>query len=278
MVRLAQQALAFQTQAYSGLRIKESICVDGLANFAATQFDPNNINQAIGRDSLFIYTFNFCGLNRSGRTSVWQKQKNYEIEQAFGRYNPRAIRVAVRDLFEELHSKVELGGEFTLITDEHFQYRRAIREDLAHLKIEHATISSKATRNYQNILFSVNHADLLIRQFSKAFARETISFSKTAGAMCQKFALFMIRKNFMEPQFTKKHRRRPKAHEQSPAQVLGLCDRILKFEDIFYRKSTPGDLRHMSDDLRHFWCGVVPRKYRRSKEFLKRAPLIPSWA
>lgn len=262
IARLARQALAFQSRQTRDFKISEPICFDGLRNFAGSQYDPNDINQAIGRDSLFIHDFNFASFNRTGRMSPWQKNRMKELETKHGRYPANSIRIASRDAIERLHHRSRERLE--LISDEHFQYRKVVNEDLSHLRITHATISSKACRNFQNILFSVNHADLMIRQQVKAFARETISFSKTPGAMCQKYALYMVRKNFMAPQFTKKHIRRPFAHNQSPAQHLGICNRKLEFADVFYKRSTEEDLECMSEDWRCFWRGEVPKKYRRS--------------
>lgn len=261
--RLAQQALAFQARLTKDFKLREAACFDGLENFAGSQYDVNNIQQVIGRDSLFIYDFNYACLNRKGRMSAWQKNRLDEIEAEHGRYPTNAIRTAARDIIKRIHNRSK--GELDLLSDEHFQYRRVMKQDLRHLKINHVTISSKACRNFQNILFSVNHADLMIRQQIKAFSRETISFSKTAGAMCQKYALYMVHKNFMAPQFTKKHVRRPTAHVKSPAQHLGLCDKIFDFKDVFFRRSSVEDLKTMNDDWKCFWQGEVPAKYHRQR-------------
>lgn len=263
IARLARQALSFQSRQMRDFKISEPICFDGLRNFAGSQYDPNDINQAIGRDSLFIHDFNFASFNRTGRMSQWQKNRMRELEMEHGRYPTDSIRCASRDLIARLHGRS--SGKLELISDEHFQYRRVVNHDLSHLAIAHATISSKACRNFQNILFSVNHADLMIRQQVKAFARETISFSKTPGAMCQKYALYMVRKNFMAPQFTKRHIRRPFAHQQSPAQHLGICERKLNFADVFFKRSTEEDLEHMNEDWKCFWRGEVPSRYHRSR-------------
>lgn len=264
--RLSQQALNFHHEHLRELRIREAICFDGLQNFAGSQYDVNNIQQAIGRDSLFIYDFNFASMNRSGRMSPWQKNRLRAIESACGRYNPQAIRIATRDIVKRLHSMKAPGQDFNLLTDEHFQYRRAVNHDLKNLDIRHVTISGKACRNFQNILFTVNHADLMIRQRLGAFARETISFSKNAGAMCQKYALFLVHKNYMIPQFTKKHVRRPDAHRRSPAQDLGITERLLDFSDVFHRRSAETDTNSMNDDWQNFWLGTVPKKYRRPRQ------------
>lgn len=266
--RMAQQAMKFHEQVSKAHKISEPICFDGLENFAASQYEPNNIQQAVGRDSLFIYDFNFASLNRKGRMSDWQKNRLAEKTDEHGRFNPKAIRVATREIIERLVKRRSTQEKpLVFISDEHFQYRRAIEKDLKSKDIEHVTISSKATRNYQNILFAINHADLLIRQSMAAFARETISFSKTAGRMCQKYALFMVHKNYMSAQFTKTQVRRPRAHLQSPAQSLGLFDRLLEFSDIFSHRSQKQDCKEWNKDWQCFWSGEVPKPYARSKKF-----------
>jgi len=273
--RMARRALEFQAQLLNGICLSEAICVDGLENFAGSQYDPNNINQAIGRDSLFIYDFNFACLNRKGRTSPWQKQRLSQIEKVHGRYDSRAIRHSFKELVTRLLARIDqTTGRLGLLTDEHFQYRRALSEFPRSVRLDHCTISSKACRNFQNILFSVNHADLMIRQQIAAFTRETISFSKTPGAMCQKYALYMVHKNFMAPQFTKTHVRRPNAHVESPAQAVKLTDKILGFPDIFSARSLQAE-SDLNPDWKCFWHGRVPEPYHRHpKHRRERAPSI----
>lgn len=266
--RLSQRALEFHLHQTSSLFIKEPVCFDGLENFAVSQYEPNNINQAIGRDSLFIYDFNFASLNRKGRMSDWQKLKLSKMVAKTGRFNPAAIRVATKEIFARLYDKrYDKTTPLTILSDEHFQYRRVVQQDLQKLNIAHITISSKATRNYQNILFSVNHADLLIRKALAPFARETISFSKTHGQMCQKFALFMVYKNYMAPQFTNSQVRRLNAHLESPAQKLGLTDRVLTYSDVFALRSQEPATRDWNEDWQSFWMGQVPSRYHRNAKF-----------
>lgn len=266
LIRMAQQALSFHAKFIEQLLIAEAIAYDGLENFATSQYDPNNINQAIGRESLFIYDFNFAGLNRKGRTSNRQKRRKLEIETSKGRYDPAALRTSTEAIIKRLEKKVDPKAGLDLLTDEHFQYKRALH-NLKSPLIHHVTISSKAHRDFQNILFSVNHSDLKIRYEIASFKRETISFAKTEGAMCQKFSLFMIYKNFMAPQFTKKIKRRPEAHKESPAQALKLCDHILDFWEVFHERSTKNRIEHLNDDWKCFWMGQVPKAYQRSDSF-----------
>jgi hypothetical protein len=265
--RLSQKALEFHHSKSGDLKISEPIAYDGLENFAGSQYDPNNINQAVGRNSLFVYDFNFASMNRKGRMSPWQKRRLHHIVSTNGRYNSKNIRVATCDILRRIYERRDKTKPLHLLSDEHFQYRRVLREDLNLPNLIHQTVSSKACRNYQNILFSVNHADLLIRQNIAAFARETIAFSKTAGRMCQRYALFMVHKNYMCAQFTKKHSRRECANLKSPAELLGLADRVLKFRDIFHYRSFAENTTTMNDDWKSFWRAQVPRKYDRSLQF-----------
>jgi hypothetical protein len=56
--------------------------------------------------------------------------------------------------------------------------------------------------------------------------------------MIQKFALFMVNKNFMRPQFVKPHKRNRKTNTHSPAMVLGITHKLLKFHEFFDLKRT----------------------------------------
>jgi hypothetical protein len=176
-----------------------------------------------------------------------QKFKKAELEKLEGHFPKNAIQKSTTQLLTRLLSKCELGSTLKLQSDEHYLYKRSIRRDLAsldiikqhHVRIEHVTISSKATRLYKHILFSVNHTDLLLRQHAKAFARETIGFSKTHEDMCLKYALFMGWKNYFRPQFTKAHKRNPRANITTPAMAVGLMDSIPRFSDFFGVRLSP---------------------------------------
>lgn len=237
ILRLARVGLARHARFIEDLRISEPIAYDGLECFARSQYEPNNINQAIGVNSLFCYTFNFAPLNRKGRMSLRQRRYLEKLEGKEGRFDPRAIRRSTEALFRELiQRKDPTLSKLTIHTDEHFQYRRALERDLSALEraqIEHVTVSSKATRNYKNILFAVNHMDLLSRRYVAAFSRETICFAKKHSRMIHKYLLFTCYKNYMKPQFVKAHKSDSRAHTHSPSMFLGLTTKLMSFQDFF---------------------------------------------
>jgi len=216
------------------LKIAEPIVYDGLENFSYSQYDPNNVNHAVGKNSLFTYDFNLAPLNRKGRMSLRQESKKKELNRKFGSYPRDAIRTSTRRIFERLFQKSE---RLVLVTDRHFQYRSVVEEDMKKKQIEHIKVSSKIHRNYRNKLFSVNNVDLQVRHNLAAYKRETIAFSKHTIAMLESFVLYTTFRNFMRPKFWGTHRSDPKCSVTSPAMELGLANKILTFEDFFKTKT-----------------------------------------
>lgn len=260
--KLTKHGLAFHISRIKDLNIREAICIDGLENFAGSQFEPNNINQAIGQNSLFVYDFNFAPLNRKGRMSGWQKGWLKNTETYLGSFPKYAVQESFSDLVKRLHSMAPEGC-IDLITDQHYQYRRAIKNELKPLLINHLTISSKAHRDYKNILFPVNHLDLFIRERIAAFRRETISFSKKPGKMMQKYILYILYKNYMCEQFTKKLKSRPTVHLESPAQALGIADKLLSFAEVFNHHARENP-ESWPKDWKCFYHAKIPSQYLRS--------------
>lgn len=264
VLRLARFAFCRHSKFLEGIMIREPIAYDGLECFARSQYEPNNINQAVGVNSLFCYTFNFAPLNRKGRISNRQKRYLDRLEDKEGRFDPKAIRKSSEDLFRELLKRKDPSLRYlTLHTDEHFQYQRAILRDLSleeRRQIEHVRVSSKATRNYKNILFAVNHMDLLTRRYIAAFSRETICFAKKHSRMIHKYLLFACYKNYMKPQFVKAHKSDSKAHIYSPAMFLGVTKKIMSFHDFFARPLPITHCRNFPDSWRLFFDDDVPFK------------------
>ncbi|RZA01291.1 MAG: hypothetical protein EOP11_17525 [Proteobacteria bacterium] len=154
------------------------------------------------------------------------------MEEEFGKYDPRAIQNDSKRIFERLLAKSD--GELQLHSDNHYAYRRAIKTMAGKDQINHLITPAKLTRNFRNRLFAINHTDMLTRHLLGTFKRETIAFSKHPVAMMESFILFATQKNYMKPRFSKKHKRDPLAHIESPAMHLGLRSKIQSFNE-FYR-------------------------------------------
>jgi len=272
ITRLAQHALLRHNAFINKMTIKEELAYDGLEAFAHSQYEPCNINQAIGADSLFCYLFNYAPMNRKGRISDRQLKYLARIECGEGRFNPRAIRTTSAEIFTEIVRRKDPSKENIILrSDDHFQYRRALARDLGEsirAQIEHITVSSKATRNYKNILFPVNHADLLIRRKVAAMSRETICFAKKASRMMHKYILYMCYKNYMTAQCVKKQKTKRLSNVESPAMRLGLTKRLYRFHDFFSTRDPTPDLDALPLDWKLLYQDDVA--FKRSKDFLKK--------
>jgi transposase-like protein len=247
--KMSRWGILRHAQFCENLKVKEAIVYDGLENFSFSQYDPNNINQAMGKDSFFIYDFNFAPINRKGTMKPGQKQKKRRIEKKHGRYPSDSLRESTRKVIKRLVEKSE--KELTLYSDEHFQYDRAVRIDLKKKKIVHFKTSSKAIRNHHNPLYPVNYLDLQIRQENAAFRRETIAFSKNSVAMLESYFLYILYRNYMRPKFLRKKKRDPLS-KLSPAQRLGLTTKILSFRELFGQRVLPTHVR-LNEDWKNLY-------------------------
>lgn len=278
--RLATVGLMRHSVYLESVRLEEELAYDGLEAFAYSQYEPCNINQVLGAESLFTYIFNYAPMNRKGRMSDRQREYLRSKEREEGRYDPRAIRKASAEIFGELirmREEVERGGGIVIRSDEHYQYRRALERDLSveeRGRIKHKTVNSKECRNYKNILFSVNHLDMLIRRKVAAFTRETICFSKKASGLMEKYILYICYKNYMRPAFTKKQKRDPESNVKSPAMRLGLEKRLLSFGEYFSTRYPESKHKKLRLDWTETLRGEV--RYRRSPKFNRNIETIGS--
>lgn len=259
IVKLARWALLKHAEFTQELKIEEEIVYDGIENFSFSQYDPNNLNHAVGKRSLFTYDFNFCPINRKGRMSPAQVLRKREIEREKGSYPRDAIRTSTRRIFRRLFEKT---SKLVLYSDRHFQYRRVLELDMPDKKVEHVQICSKVVRNYRNPLFAVNNIDLQARHNLAAFKRETIAFSKHSIAMQESFVLYLTHRNYMRPKFWGTHRSDPLSSKKSPAMELKLTDEILGF-DQFFRIRTPRTHVFLNEDWEDLYYHRDPLSRRK---------------
>jgi transposase-like protein len=256
---IARHGLLIMAKDLEKIQIRESIAYDGVQNFSFSQYDPNNVNHAVGKDSLFVYDFNFCHLNRGGTMRPGQKRKKEKLEAMFGRYPPRAIQKSTKDLLERLLKMAH--PNLVLHSDDHYQYRDAIKQIEERERIVHEITSSRKHRNYQNPLFAINHLDLLTRHHLASFKRETIAFAKTSQGMVEDFILLVLYKNYMRAKFVKPHKRDPACNFTSPAMHVGLRKKVLRFHELFGIRITKLQV-NLSEDWQRFFERHDPNSRR----------------
>ncbi|MGH7742002.1 MAG: hypothetical protein ACRENS_08265 [Candidatus Eiseniibacteriota bacterium] len=210
---------------HEGLRprgpLSEPIALDGFQSFEYSQYHPGWYHAVVGRRSHFFYGFSDSELRRSGAMTRGQRHRRAEIEQRYGRPDPRSIEkesAAVLAIVCSEPQSVELH------TDEHADYPRALRR-LGHLQVRHRTISSRAARTSHNPLFAINLLDLLIRHSGAGHKRETIAFAKRRQMAIWRLWVMLVWRNYMK--WVSERR-----GENTPAMRLGLLRRRLAVSEV----------------------------------------------
>jgi len=234
--------------------VREPLALDSFESFEWSQYHPTSYHVTVGQESHFFYGFTDSECRRRGRMTPAQKRKRARLEASLGRPDPRCNEKEVAELL----GIVAPGSQRILLhTDEHADYPRAIRR-LAHLQVEHRTISSRAARTATNPLFPINLLDLLIRHSGANHKRETIAASKRRASAAERLFVFAVWRNWMKP-FSERRR------GATPAMRLGLADRWLEAAEVLARRLFPSRMR-------------IPRRWRAYYDRTIRTRALPRCA
>ncbi len=199
-----------------------------------------------------------------------QKLRRIELERELGRPDPKAIETGIFQLVSYVASKCtgENGEErdnessdgqsdwrLTVRSDEHPAYPRAlrrVRQTLPGIQIRHERTSSVEARTFENPLFPVNLADLLIRHSHAGHRRETIAFSKRRQAAVERLAIFTVWRNTIK-------RRRENGDNETAAMRIGVTDRMLKWKDVFRRRLFPARFKLPPPWKDYYWRKIKTR-------------------
>ncbi len=254
--RLGRHALLFHELHRPKGPLEEPLALDGFEGFEWSQFYPSAYHVAAGKDSHFFYGFTTTELRRKGRMTDSQRKLRRTLEKRFGRPDPKGTE---KDFARLLAIVAPRAQSLVLHTDEHQAYPRALKR-VAHLNVDHRTISSRAARTPQNPLFSVNLLDLLIRHSGSHHKRETIAFPKRLQSGCWRMAGFGVWRNFMKP-FSER-----KKWKGTPAMRLGLAERPLTVEDVLASRLFPSRIRLPEPWTTYYWGRVPTRALPRWRE------------
>lgn len=248
--RLGRHCLLFEQLHGPAGPPTERLVLDGLESFELSQFWPFDLNCVVGARSHYVRGFNSAELRRSGRMTAAQRKRRAELEERFGRPDPRATEKQAAVLLRRA-----TGGpcEFSLDTDQHRSYPRAVRR-LGGWTVHHRQTSSKAARTPKNPLWAANLLDLLLRHGSKNHTRETIAFSKRVQSVLLRMGCFQVWRNWMKGVSERDGRRSP-----TPAMRLGLASRRLGVDEVLAERLFPSRVE-LPEDLREMYEERVPTR------------------
>lgn len=242
--RLGRHCLLFQRQLPLPASTCRDIAIDGLVSFEFSQFHPFEILAAVENDTSFVLHLSDAPLRRSGRMTAAQQVKRARLEAHLGRPDPTAVLHGMREVLQEAVA----GADRVIIrSDEHQTYPRAMQG--LPCPYQHRQISSKVRRDRRNVLFEINSLDMFIRHSTANHRRETIAFAKRRQGAMERAAVFMVWKNWVK-------RRWEKGCQQTPAMLLGLAARILRFEEILGRRLFPGQASLPASWQQYYWRKV----------------------
>ena len=213
--RLGRHCMLFHSKMLEDQPPPREIAIDGFETFEISQYFPFEFQLAIEPESSFITHFTDSELRRKGRMTAYQKKRRSQLEKLYGRPDPRAVE---KDVTELLSTVLPIEGEVVVRSDLHKAYLRAIARQSCTVK--HLTVSSKAHRDRNNLLWEINRADRLIRHSQAAHVRETLAWPKRRQRAAERFAIFQVWWNYMRRRWVKHGR-------ASPAMLRGLTDRVL---------------------------------------------------
>ena len=247
LARLGRHCMLFHQEQMKDAEPFPEIVVDGFESFEWSQYFPFHLHLAVDKASEFIIYFTDSPLRRKGRMTTYQKKRRTELENMLGRPDPKAIEKDMAELLD-----VALRGQHRAIvhSDDHPAYKRSIRR--LEYQIDHRITPGKAHRNWRNKLAVVNNLDSLVRHSSANHKRETIAWSKRRQSAAERFAIFLVWRNYMKGRWEKD------PGSPTPAMERGMMDHRLTVDELLdhrlfpTRVELPGDgASTMTERFRH---------------------------
>jgi hypothetical protein len=198
--RLARQSIALHAalrELYAG---DESFVTDGFESFTLSQYFPNNIHLAVGKDSQYIYGIDYAHVRRKGRMREDQKERRRELENYFSAYKgdiPRSFARIVRQI--TAYDQSLPPHPIEIYSDEKREYRTVLSSLIADGRVRHIRIPSTKPRTIQNELFAVNYLDRELRKDSGNHVRETVVFSRDVNNLMDRMWLYATYHNYIKP-------------------------------------------------------------------------------
>jgi transposase-like protein len=253
--RLGRHCLLFHELQRPRAQVVEPLVLDGFESFEYSQYHPTRYHVVAGQASHFFYGFTDSELRRSGRMTARQKRRRAVLEARHGRPDPRSTETEVARLIALLTPTPQA---LVLCTDEHHDYPRAIAR-LAHLRVVHRTVSSRATRTPRNPLFAINLLDLLIRHSGANHKRETIAFSKRRQSAVERLWVLLVWRNYIKS-FSERKR------GPTPAMRLGLLERRLTPREVLKQRLFVTRLSPPEPWLDYYWRRIQTRAIPNCRE------------
>ena len=226
--RLARQAIAIHSNLRSRICLQEDLVADGFESFSVSQYFPNNIHILGGKQSQYLYTFDYAYIRRKGRMTEYQEKRNSILKLKTQTGNTITSSFAcICGTINELLSNSILPG-IRLHTDEKKEYKQITSVYPFQKPLEHLQYSSKLYRNLNNHLFTVNYIERQIRKDCAEHVRETVQHSRNVNNSMERLALYRMYHNYIKPYRINRKKGIPK--DATHAEMAGIDRKSIKHE------------------------------------------------
>ena len=182
ITRLSRQAVAIHEILKRQIRLAEDLAADGFESFTVSRYYPGNIHLLAGKDSQYLYAFDYAYLARRGRMSEYRKRRKVHGG------------VSATESFINLcnHIDILLEGSrketTVLYTDDKPQYGKVL-----------SGFNTREPGTFRNGLFSVNYLDRQIRKDNANHVRESVQFSRDVNNCMERLSIYSLYHNYMKP-------------------------------------------------------------------------------
>jgi transposase-like protein len=197
--RLARQATAFHAEMKGHIHLNEDFVADGFESFVVSQYFPNNINILVGKQSQFLYTFDYSQLRRKGKMTKKQKKRNRFLQKQV--LYRRTVTASFTDLCHAISYRLwNCRKQVTILyTDKKNEYKQVLKLFVFPVTLKHIAISSRLIRTVDNDLFAVNYMDRQFRMCLAEHVRETVRFARNVNNSMERMAIYGVYHNYMKP-------------------------------------------------------------------------------
>ena len=227
--RLARQSIALHSALRGFCYGTEPFVTDGFESFTLSQYFPNNIHLAVGKDSQYIYGIDYAHLRRKGRMRVEQKSRREEFEHYFSAYKgdiTRSFTRMIRQIAE--YDKGLKGNHMVIYSDEKREYREVLQSLIDEKRVRHIRIPSTKPRTMTNELFAVNYLDRELRKDSGNHVRETVQFSRDVNNLMDRMWVYAAYHNCIKPFRIGKSSEQKETHAERAGFPKGKIQLLLK--------------------------------------------------
>ena len=220
---LSRQASVLMSHLHKQICLAEDLAADGFESFAVSQYFPNNFNLLVGKDSQYVYHFNYVQLHRKGRMTDYQKKKAAVLRKKWPiRTNNELIGfMEIKQKITELVWNNRDIRHLQVYSDEKSVYRQCLecrtvpRYDGSFFLLEQVRINSKKHRGLRNELFPVNYMDREIRKDLAEHHRETTCFARNVNSSVSRMMVYMLYHNFFKPFRLNRREQTPASHAEA---------------------------------------------------------------